>query len=588
MSNRMVTACLSLLVLVVAGTPRDGSAYDTLPAPFTNEAGEQLHDYLTRAQAFGFSGAALAIQDGVVILNAGYGLARRAPRRSYRYDTAFDVASVAKQFTAAAVLLLEERGLLSVGDPISGHLENVPAEMASVTLHQLLTHTSGMRRDFGNRSQVVSREERVAALLATELRSAPGEAHAYSNVGYALLAAVIESVSGEPFADFMRENLFEPAGMTRTGFYGETQVWGAENSACGYYETWEEGCLVDLPFTWNALGNGHVVSTTGDLARWDAALFADGLILSPESLAKLTTPHAADAKGDFAYGYGWYVGKTGRGTRLVFHDGDYMNYSTVYRRYEDEGVTLIVTTNEGYISSLGQARTIAQSLERILFGEEESLPPVTVKLSTDAMVRFMGEYELEPGGARVAIRERNGSLVTRLRGQAAFDLFFFNGPVSDADPQAFLIRTEAFLEAKRTQSVPLLAPVVGEDRVQEFAWAIEGGWSDLESQFGPLESHVIYGHGPWPFTKRWTRTNVELRFEQERVLVTIGYRGDELFDVSTWEETPDPSVIPIAPVSEEEMASWNLWFKEGVRLRRTDEGLEIVAGDTQRVATRVR
>ncbi|MGQ4268434.1 serine hydrolase domain-containing protein [Nocardiopsis changdeensis] len=234
-------------------------------------------------------------------------------------DTARDVCSVTKQFTAAGVLRLEMDGELSVGDPVGAFLPGASGRLGEVDLHRLLTHTGGLPEALGDDYEPLGREEFVAAAVAAE----PVEGYLYSNVGYGLLAAVIEVVAGS-YEGFLAETLFGPAGMTRTGYVlpdwddaGVAVEYDARGHSSGrpYERPWAD----DGPY-WNLRGNGGMLSTARDMLAWHRAL-AGGAVLSERALERMFTPHVAeDALGTSYYGYGWVILEVG-GRRAAWHNG---------------------------------------------------------------------------------------------------------------------------------------------------------------------------------------------------------------------------------------------------------------------------
>ncbi|MEM7519060.1 MAG: serine hydrolase domain-containing protein, partial [Planctomycetota bacterium] len=214
----------------------------TLSAPAQDQAVVQgklarsADDYLTRCEAFGFSGTVLVESQGQVILEKAYGFADRATGVANEVDTLFDLGSLTKQFTAAAVLCLEQDKKLKTSDRLGEFFENVPEEMAKIELHHLLNHTSGLpRADNGIGSVLQDREEFLKTIFSCSLHSKPGKSFVYSNIGYDLLAAVVEVASEHSFEDFCRERLFAPAKMTSTDFRGG-RVLDDAKSAFGHAE----------------------------------------------------------------------------------------------------------------------------------------------------------------------------------------------------------------------------------------------------------------------------------------------------------------------------------------------------------------
>ena len=248
----------------------------------------KVDDYLSRITPFGYSGAFLLAKNGEILLNKGYGMAIRDKGIPSNSETVFCTGSVTKQFTAAGIMKLEMMGKLKTSDPIARYLPDVPPDKKQIPLHYLLTHTSGIGSGEGGDYEVVGRDETVKKILAQPLRSEPGKEFFYSNSGYSLLAAIIERVSGQSYEEFLRANLFLPAGMHLTGYV--LPDWKDKVIAHWYVVDEDNGTPLDKPFPyWNLLGNGGILSTTEDMFRWNRALKGDA-ILSAEVKKKLWTP----------------------------------------------------------------------------------------------------------------------------------------------------------------------------------------------------------------------------------------------------------------------------------------------------------
>ncbi|MFE0102045.1 serine hydrolase domain-containing protein [Streptomyces sp. NPDC059009] len=285
--------------------------------------GDAVDRYLDRTLPEGPGITVAAARGGELTHCAGRGLADRAAKTPATCDTVYDVMSVTKQFTAAAILKLEMRGELRVGDRIGRYLPHVPADKRAITLHQLLTHSAGLPESLGDDYDPVSRAQVLTGAMRARLRSAPGKEFHYSNVGYSLLAAIVEKVSGRSYERFLAEHLFRPAGMTRTGYVLPT--WKRDQVAVEYDRHGRsQGRPLDHPGApdgpyWNLRGNGGMLSTARDMFRWHRALMGD-TVLSEAAKRKLFAPHVRVPELDGAYGYGWVVMDTDDG-RVAWHDG---------------------------------------------------------------------------------------------------------------------------------------------------------------------------------------------------------------------------------------------------------------------------
>ncbi len=338
------------------------------------ELGAQFDAYLTRISANGVSGAFLVAKDGQVVIAKGYGLADRERNIPVTTDTVFTIGSITKQFTAAAVLKLEEEGKLKVTDRLRKHLRDLPRDKRHVTLHHFLTHTAGMPGAFGGDFAKMTSEDMVEKFAGFRLKAEPGERHVYSNPGYSMLGIVVERVSGLGYEPYLREALFEPVGMADTGYL--LPNWNPDRMAQGYTDTGEKwGTLLDKPWDddgpyWNLRANGGIISTIGDLYKWHQALLGDD-ILSPASKEKLFARHVAeDDSGNFFYGYGWVIATTERGTTLITHNGGNGIFFADFRRYIDDDVVIIVMTNDAAAYTDQHNRDI----RRIAFGFPVELP----------------------------------------------------------------------------------------------------------------------------------------------------------------------------------------------------------------------
>lgn len=285
-----------------------------VPAP-ASAAPDPVAAYVERTVPAGASGTLVAVR-GRRVECVGFGTGE--------CDTVYDIGSVTKQFTAAAVVLLASRGRLDVHDPISRWLGPVPADKAAITVQQLLTHTSGLVDSLGGDYARLTRRQLVTRALAAPLRTPPGSAYHYSNVGYSLLTVVVERASGTSYERFLRRHLFKPAGMRSTGYV--LPDWSRREVAVEHDERGvPRGTPLDHPWAasgpwWNLRGNGGLLSTGHDMARWHRALAA-GLVLDRRAQRELFRPRVDEQPGgDSRYGYGWVLLDTPLG-RVAWHNG---------------------------------------------------------------------------------------------------------------------------------------------------------------------------------------------------------------------------------------------------------------------------
>jgi CubicO group peptidase (beta-lactamase class C family) len=302
----------------------------------------RLEEVVDSLAAKGFTGSVLVAKGDEVLLNKAWGQANLEWDIPNTPATRFRIASITKQFTAAAILLLEERGKLSVEDPVQKYLPDAPASWSTITIFHLLTHTSGLPdyaalppyRSVGP----LTPAEVVARFRDTPLDFVPGERWNYSNSGYALLGFLIEQVSGKSYAEFLRENIFMPLKMDDSGYDLSRDV--ILRRASGYRQT--TAGTVNAPYLDMSLpyAAGGLYSTTGDLLTWTRALFG-GRVLSAASLKKMTTPVPQSPNG---YAFGLNV-QSVQGRTVIFHAGGINGFTTTLAYYPDTHVTIAVLSN---------------------------------------------------------------------------------------------------------------------------------------------------------------------------------------------------------------------------------------------------
>lgn len=373
-----------------------------------------------------FMGAVLVAQGDTILLDKGYGAANLEWSIPNTPATRFRIGSLGKQFTAAAILLLEERGKLKIGDPIRTYLPDAPAAWDKITLLNLLTQTSGIADfaaapDFGDTMKLrKTREERIATVRDKPLEFAPGEKFSYSNTNYILLGAAIEKASGVPYAKFVQDNIFTPLGMTDSGYESDAVL---ARRASGYAR--KDGAIVNATYIdMSAVtAAGAFYSTTHDLLTWEKALLG-GKLLSPASLKKMITPFR-DGWGPGApfkagYGMGVYVGTTLDGRREISHTGDIPGFMSLMAAYPDDKVFVIVLSNI-QTAPFGE---IANRVTDVAFGKTIILPGERKEVAVDAKIltRYVGRYRLKPGLAMEIIQE-DGALYAQVGKNPRIPLF---------------------------------------------------------------------------------------------------------------------------------------------------------------------
>ena len=460
--------CVACAATVLTLGPRvPGTAPDD--AIVRGELGAKLDDWLERMEAFGMHGALLVEVDDDVVLAKGYGVAQHATGRRITSETSFHLGSLGKQFTAACILKLEMQGRLSVDDSIADHLGGVPEDKRAITIHHLLTHTSGLPYLPEDGSP-----------LELPLSAAPGERWRYSNPGYTILGRIVERVGGMPLARFAALHLFEPAGMSQTTYVGDPD-WPTSDVAHSYQDDEDLGPVSeDVPDP-AFLGAGGVASSVGDLLRWEHALRGEA-ILTDAAKAEFFTEHVRNPGASVGYAYGWMTTTTERGTRLVFHQGNFGGFNSDYRRYVDEGVTIVFLSNH-YRAGRSMRDAVVNNVSRLIGGgvERVPMPPRTVPGETGAAAlatTFETVFPVPPDGRIEAARDGD-SLLLRGWGQEAQHLVF----APDAGDAA-----RAFAELANERSVEAVRAVARGDQAglrEHLSRSVMADqlWRGLTSQF---------------------------------------------------------------------------------------------------------
>lgn len=310
---------------------------------------QSISHYLDWEGENGFNGAVLVKTPGNDPMIRSFGYANEEQLVPISSQTAFDIGSITKQFTGAAILKLEMLGKLSVNDSIGRYLPTLAPEKGIITFHQLLTHTSGLPTDMGSGADVITKEALLAKINETPLIGQPGTAYHYSHAGYNLLGLLIETISGEDYESFLQTHLFKPAKMRFTGY--RIPDWTATSIAHGYRfcNDWggpmDSGWLEDGP-SWNRRASGGMLSSVNDLFAWHQALLGND-ILDEVSKAKYYSPRNPVQINEFqSSGYGWRIIKSMRQTTVIAHNGWNGRYYSDFMRYLDEKVTIILLSNK--------------------------------------------------------------------------------------------------------------------------------------------------------------------------------------------------------------------------------------------------
>lgn len=364
-----------------------------------------------------FMGTVLVAKGDQVLLSKGYGSANLEWAIPNAPSTRFRLGSMTKQFTAACILLLEERGKLKVEDPIKQYIADAPPAWDKITIYQVLTHTAGIPNftafpDYAATEALpTTAEKTVARFRDKPLDFEPGSRFSYSNSGYVLLGYLIEKISRESYDKFLQENIFTPLGMKDSGYDSNSEVLARRASG---YTLAPDGKLINAGFVNMTIPGaaGGLYSTTEDLLKWERALFG-GKVLSAASLKKMTTPY----KDDYAFGL---LVRTEQGRKQFWHNGGIEGFNTSMAYYPDSQVIVAVLANVN-----GPAPdAMLPKLAAVAHGESVRLTTdrKEVGIAPDILARYVGVYSMSPG-VNMMITLSDGQLISQMTGQGKVPLF---------------------------------------------------------------------------------------------------------------------------------------------------------------------
>lgn len=596
----VVSGCATF---TAAKTPR--AREETQPA---SEVSTKLSDYFQKVAGLGFSGAVLVSSGDKLLLRNGYGWADQTRRIPVTPETVFDIGSITKVFTAVAIMQLEERGKLSTSDKITKYFSNVPPDKSAITLHHLLTHTSGLAHDdfYSSATPEVreilkDREKFIQRIFSFPLGFQPGTSRAYSNSGFSLLAAIVEKLSDQPYEKYLRENILKPARMSQTGYLLRT--WDNRLVARGYNDgptdfgyPWT-GQWAGKIIPWDLLGNGGLLSTVDDMHKFVVAL-RDGKLLNEKTRAKMLT---VAAERDQAYG--WFVSKTEKDShRFVNHAGDAVpeGWNADLRWFPEDNLIAIVLTNKRIRAGSVRRYAMNDLTEIVLFQKSPQFPDFadvpasqlrqhegTYKLSSEALFRVTASETAVGGGTTKPI------LVISGKGQEAIDILFSGNTTPGLTKLSLDLneKTKAYIEALNRNELEALKRIPAEDPASEQALK---EWQDFVKANGALTRFEILGTSP--LNQTGVQTFIRLEFGKTAAFYHVTWRDQKLHMQSEDTLQPkitnylrksfviDPLNLPFLPQSNTDFATYDpfkgrtikMTFVNGTLVAHTKDG-DIVA-----------
>jgi CubicO group peptidase (beta-lactamase class C family) len=498
-STSRLVHLLPFLTLVAPAVAPGATHPDTLRA-----RAAAVNAHVERLGKLGFAGVFVLEAGGAVLVERGCGLADREAAKPWSTAIVSDVGSITKQFTAAAILRLQEQGRLQVQDPLGKHIEGVPPDKAGITLHHLLTHTSGIL-DVPDRDDwdPVNRDEIVRLTMSAALATPPGTHYAYSNAGYSLLGVVIERITGGSYEGALRDLLFAAAGMHATGYV--KPEWDPHDIAAGYLDGKRWGTTLERPFApdgpyWILRANGGLHSTAPDMLRWARALM-DGTVLTAASRQALWSKHVdeSNGRGESWYGYGWTIIDLPGRTAVKHNGGNGIHYADFMIEPSERIVAFFMTN----VVSEFPTQQLLDHVGRFLFTGQPlpEVPDVQPLGDFSDYLGFYGLYKTENGylkdpsasttfmvrveGNALAIDAPTWRDFSRLYGAAPGDLDRFEAQSRTVDA--------CVVALLRGDYTPMHAAYDGRVPIETLRERGEARLRDDQQRYGPLRAHRTLG-----------------------------------------------------------------------------------------------
>lgn len=517
-------ALLCLLPLALAGGP--SFERETI---VSGPMGGRLDDYMKRCEQFGFSGSVLVARGSQVFLRKGYGEARPGEDVMNTPETLYDIASASKQFTAAAILLLESQGKLSTSDSIAKHLHAVPSEHHEVTIQHLLNHTSGFSR-YGTTGSGRNRDAAISKFLSAKRSRRAGAKHEYYNGGYTMLAAIVERVADADYETWVSENLFNPAGLQKTEF---TDTIDPEEPLLA--RSHDNGKLTtDYIKGWGYKGMGGVITSVSDLHLWMRAL-SSGKILPEESLEKLWTPALEK------YACGWYVGEHKGKQRVISHGGTASGFQSYIRYFAEEDVVVLLTSNRE-----GMHWQVTWGLSAIVVDDEAKVPapPATADWPEEKLDELAGRYSSKAHGDFVVSRAGK-SLRIGAEGAGSLALLSGSKPIKSSEFKWECEKAEDVVTGLMEGTIEPLSRILHSSNPP--GWPrilLTKIWPSHLDTHGPLKSFQVTGA-----SQEGDRVHVWIRLQHEDgdsgLKIAFIDRGLKIFDLKATHFPLERSYAPV-------------------------------------------
>ncbi len=547
MTTKKLLLISFIFIVLTSCKNKESSTRDITISTQVLSIGKNIDHYLTGMETIGFSGAIVVVYKDQVVLQKGFGFADREQKIPFTSTTVQSNGSNTKQFTGAAILLLESRNQLSVKDSLPIYFENVPKDKQQITVHQLLTHSSGLLQGVGYDDEPIEFEHFFKKLMAEPLEFEPGTSYNYSNAGYSLLAKMIENLSGVSYETFINENLLRPSRMMETGY--RQPNWKSENMAIGYQKggkwgkVYKNGWIEDGP-NWHLRGNGGLHTTAEDMYKWLATVKGDG-VLDKKAVEKWTTAYVTENNGYSKYGYGLVSYVDNKWGKVITHSGSNSIFTSHFFWLPERDFFFYIHGN----NSIFPVFKFEENILKAAFDKDFDFPPIlkTSNLNTTADTKQKeGLYNSTYGAIELMADDKR--LIAKLSGQETIDLMFKHNEEQKEKFKVLNVKIkEAMEKLEKDEKNPFGHIIAGEQASKKVSSSFKNRIiqmrRNLESLnvIGSFENHPesnLHQYGAYT-------TFVHARFENWNQYWNLVWNEDGTFNGNYSGPWPEFTLVPI-------------------------------------------
>lgn len=518
---------------------------------------EKLNEYFDFIEHAGFSGQILVAEKDRIIASRSFGYANRETQYPVSTTTAFNIASITKQFTAVAILWLEQNNKLKTSDTLGKFWDTLNVEMQTISIHQLLTHTSGLPRQVVPTDALISKIELLSKIFATKLIDKPGNRFQYSNAGFSILAAIVEKTSGIPFEEFIRQKFIVPYKLTHTYFNADDLFPINHSIAIGYNEWSEVNNPANQVKSWATTGASNVLTTAEDIFKW-FTLVRTARVLNATQTGKLFTSFVKTDEEE-EHGYGWFITKSSDGKKQIYHDGDISGFHSEFNYYpENERVIYAIGNQELFGLGIFPKYRLTLNIFKILSGTPVSFPFRSVTPDKQVLARYCGTYQLDSDNF-LKVWDNGGKLSVGVWGQKSIDLLVpkaseIQGKHLALSEKSLALVTSAS-EGQDEVAKKILSPsqydfyfAFLKEKINAYAAAMDG---DVSISLGGTIPAYWQGRGSF-------RTYIKLKFNSGANLLYLGWNPNGLNDITINNDRPYPFIYPLISLSNENWLIYDL------------------------------